>query len=228
MCIFVLNCKTKKMDKEILIKSLKKNTLNMFSDLWYENTANDIMFESSEKQNGYVYFVKFKNSNAVKIGKTFNILSRLNALKNGSGDDLCLLGYIYNDNYSKLELESHSFFKSERISGEWFNLSVDEVIEYIEKIGGVVANSLIGKKLNISDGVLISSDESINIEDSLYTIFDSLERDVKLTNDIVINMIPKNIKYSKKMITLKLKKYAEIKNIKYFSGNSKGRWFMLS
>jgi hypothetical protein len=218
------------MNKELLIKSLRKNTLNMFGDLWYENTANDIMFESSEKQNGYVYFVKFKNSKAVKIGKTFNILSRLNALKNGSGDDLCLLGYIYCDDYQKMELKSHDLFKYKRVSGEWFNISVDEAIEYIISLNGVVANSIVGKKLNISDGVLLSSDYFSNIEDNLNVIFDSLERGVKLTTDVVIDKISKDEinNYSKKMITLKLKKYAEIKNIKYFSGKSNNiRWFIL-
>lgn len=225
------------MNKEILIRVLKKHTMGMFAENWYENTVNEMFNESNKKNKGYVYFVKFKSSNAIKIGKSFDVIKRVNELRNGHQDDMILLGYIYSEDYGKLENESHKKFNEKRISGEWFNVSLIDVIDYIKSLNGIVVNSYVGKKLIVVDGALLSTHKIIegaiksNEDLILFDIFNSLDRGVRLTKDAIIERLPiemaKNI--SKKRITSSLRKYAQIKEIKYFDGNSNGmRWFMLS
>ena len=75
-----------------------------------------------------VYFVYDKGTKYTKIGKTININNRLKDLS-VSNINLRLV-YITDKNN---ELFYHKKFKNKRISGEWFNLSVDDYKSVFDK-----------------------------------------------------------------------------------------------
>ncbi len=222
------------MEREKLINAMAKHTFNMFADKWYENVVDNILREIEMKEKaGYVYFIKYYASNSIKIGKSINILNRLSQLKTGFSDDIFLIGYIYTQDYNDLEKTLHNKYINSRVSGEWFDIDVSLCLDTINKHNGIVVNSKYDKKLLIDDGILISCSnikkEGALKDSILIGIFNNLEKDVKYTTNHILDLIPDVLKdnYTKKRITLSLKKYAEKRNYKYFSGNSNSqRWFM--
>ncbi len=79
----------------------------------------------------------------MKIGHTTNsIRSRLSALQTGAPFDLTCHNYIETSGGLALQIEGaiHRLLYKRRIRGEWFNMSVDEIIpvakEAIFIIGG--------------------------------------------------------------------------------------------
>jgi hypothetical protein len=223
------------MQRTDLIKSMKKHTFNMFPDEWYNNVVNGV-FEDLENKStfGYVYFIKYQSTDAIKIGMSTNIINRLNNIKTSNTDKMFLIGYIYTEQYNSLERTLHKQYKENRLTGEWFNLNINQVINAIRENNGHVVNCLFDKKLIIEDGVVVScGDEKINaICNDLYLsdLFDTIEKGVRHNIGSVLGLIPteKQEDYSKKKITTSIKKYASQNGLKYFSGNSNGmRWFML-
>jgi hypothetical protein len=70
------------MEKQIIIKCLRERTFHLFGDNWYEETAtllyNDLY---KKKGSGYVYFIKFSNSNLLKLESRLMLLVGLNQYK---------------------------------------------------------------------------------------------------------------------------------------------------
>jgi hypothetical protein len=62
-----------------------------------------------------------------KIGKTIHLSKRLRELQSANGHELTLVGSINCKHYSKLELDLHTKYKAQRIRGEWFTLSEQDV-----------------------------------------------------------------------------------------------------
>lgn len=85
--------------------------------------------QAKGKQSGsYVYFLLAPEVNAVKIGKTKNLLQRLQALQTGCPVRLSLLGWV--PGYSVEEKVLHSYFDELWLLGEWFRHS-DPLTQYI-------------------------------------------------------------------------------------------------
>lgn len=107
-----------------VIKILKKNTMNLFNDEWYEQTASEILNNKEIDKDGYVYFVKNgEKSKHVKIGCTSDILKRLTSFKTVFHNGVYLIGFIKTKNYLNLEREIHLEFEEKRSSGEFFKLN---------------------------------------------------------------------------------------------------------
>lgn len=70
------------------------------------------------RKDGGVYFLR--SGEAVKIGYTTNIVSRMASLKTGSADDTELLLVV--PGTEQTERYFHQHFKSHRLRGEWFML----------------------------------------------------------------------------------------------------------
>ncbi len=64
-------------------------------------------------------------NNLTKIGKSSNVDKRLNALKNQFNNKLILIGFLNTD----IETKLHLFFSEKRNFGEWFSLSIDDVLD---------------------------------------------------------------------------------------------------
>lgn len=133
------------MKKENYIKILKEKTINMFSDDWYNDVSNSLLNVNLETF-GYVYFIKNNKSIDVKIGISNNINDRVKSYRTAFSGEVLLIGYIYCENYKKLEKDIHKLFDNKRISGEWFNLSLNEIKELLIKYNGTFINSEFTKK----------------------------------------------------------------------------------
>ena len=105
---------------------LKLKTLNLFNEVWYEETVSDLL-SSSLNTGGYVYFVRPKKGDSVKVGFSSDVIGRLRSLKTALDSSIILIGYIHSIDYKTIEKEMHSFFEKRRISGEWFKISKGEI-----------------------------------------------------------------------------------------------------
>lgn len=77
------------------------------------------------KQKGFVYFIQ-NESGLIKIGRSKNPINRLANIK------LCcnnpkLLHKVLVTNNILAEIKLHEFFKSKKVYGEWFNISVQDI-----------------------------------------------------------------------------------------------------
>ena len=65
----------------------------------------------------------------VKIGISKHIEKRIRQLQTGSPQELKLMGQIKSKNDRDLEAELHKKYSANRLHGEWFLLSVSDVLE---------------------------------------------------------------------------------------------------
>ena len=77
----------------------------------------------------FVYLIS--DSNNYKIGSTHNLEQRLTQLQTANPNKLIIIESIRSFNYKKLEKLLHYRFKSKRVNGEWFNLTENEVANFI-------------------------------------------------------------------------------------------------
>lgn len=103
-------------DEEIILE-MKNQTINK---------------KPKKQENGYVYFIE-SDSGYIKIGKTFNLKTRMKSLKNASPHNLKLLCYIKSDEYSELEMIFHKKFSEKRVNGEWFDIKIDNVLNFAKR-----------------------------------------------------------------------------------------------
>lgn len=75
------------------------------------------------QKDSYVYFILDKLNNAIKIGYTTNLETRLMSLRSMNINKLELIYAVEGD--VKLELSLHERFSKDRIKNEWFNYSDD-------------------------------------------------------------------------------------------------------
>lgn len=76
-----------------------------------------------------VYFIA--QNNMVKIGYSKDVKKRIKSLKTASPYPLILLGYIEGDKQKEREL--HNQFIDYKQSGEWFKLSDDKILNFINQ-----------------------------------------------------------------------------------------------
>lgn len=115
----------------------------------------------SNEKNGYVYFLKHNGLTPIKIGCTvgYSPMSRINSYSTYSPYGIELLGYIKTENPLELEKTIHYNFINNRINGEWFELSINIVSDFIYNFN----------KINNKDYSLINDKEK-TIKDFLNTL----------------------------------------------------------
>lgn len=97
--------------------------------------------------NSYIYIISFEDpaqrrlTPYAKIGKTYDIRSRLIDLQIGSPFRLKVFGYFESDNPDKSERYLHKSLKKYNVSGEWFLIS-NEMIEIIQTRFYLAENNL--------------------------------------------------------------------------------------
>jgi len=88
---------------------------------------------NKEKKNiGYVYLIKCNKY--YKIGKTFDINERFNAIKAGIPYRVYLWHYEVVHNMHAVESTLHRIYKTKRIKGEWFKLNDLDVFNVIREL----------------------------------------------------------------------------------------------
>lgn len=83
---------------------------------------------------GYVYFAQCRPADGflgpIKISATKNLAAHLQALVANNPFPVYLLGWITVDDPEKLERQLHTQFASQRIKGDWFQVT-DELVDLI-------------------------------------------------------------------------------------------------
>lgn len=79
---------------------------------------------------GFLYLIRYADSNQFKIGLSANPSKRLEQLQTSTPNILHLVHTIKVDDMVGSELFFHLKYQSKRIRGEWFELSEDEVKEF--------------------------------------------------------------------------------------------------
>ncbi len=76
---------------------------------------------------GYVYLLKHGSRNEYKIGRTNNQLRREGEIRLELPEEIKPIHYIETDDPAGIEHYWHSRFKSKRMKGEWFTLTLSDV-----------------------------------------------------------------------------------------------------
>jgi len=84
------------------------------------------------KRPGYVYLIQ-SPTNAYKIGRTINPADRIHTFSVKLPFEVEYLAVIPTDDMHQLETNLHARFADQRIDGEWFDLS-DEDVAYIKSL----------------------------------------------------------------------------------------------
>lgn len=87
----------------------------------------------STPQKGYVYLLKFEGKNSYKIGKTINLEARITQFEIKLPFETQLICAIPSDDITVLEAQLHERFAQQRINGEWFKLTANDV-KYIQRL----------------------------------------------------------------------------------------------
>lgn len=152
-----------------------------------------VFYLMKNNKNGYVYFIKHKGLNPIKIGSTISYTpyNRISNYNTYSPYGIELLGYIESDNAIELESKLLKYFVDKRLNGEWFDISINDIQSIIEiyKINGInfLENNSYNNKLK---KFLNSMPKKIYNKDLLifYNDFFKTKKDIK--------SILKEIKYS--------------------------------
>lgn len=81
---------------------------------------------------GYIYLINELGTNNYKIGVTKgNIEKRKKPLQTGNSDELFLTRKFQTENPYKLEKFLHRYYHKEHKNGEWFILSDEQVLDFI-------------------------------------------------------------------------------------------------
>jgi len=96
-----------------------------------------------ENKKGCVYFFKHKGLDPIKIGYSTNEspIDRFESFKTYAPYGALLIGFIKSIDAKKLETLLHRKYKNQRLDGEWFNLTIEQVVSEIN-------NHLIDDQIN--------------------------------------------------------------------------------
>lgn len=218
---FIATFDTYKKHKMKKIESiLREKTCEMFSEKWYDDVCSSIEKHLTEDSSGYVYFVKSNITGLVKIGMAKNIMTRLCSLRQSNGS-LSLLGFLYGEDYKKIEKEIHCMFSLERSYGEWFDLPLESCLSEIKNRKGVVVDLLFKPSMFIQDGEITRYTGEVSQKDILENaVFKYLSENISIGDVYDSNKLFKEIsidKLSQKKMTILIMKYARDNDLQYNS-----------
>lgn len=170
---------------------LRERTMDLFSDKWYNETI--MLMIKEQKKDGYVYFIKNgQSSKNIKIGATYNLTNRVKSYKTSFEKGVFVVGYVKTDNPFLLEKEIHSYLKESNTRGEFFNISLSDLINIKEMYDLVIKNNY----LNNEDVFKLENNSLFNDLDlDLIDLVKNLENNKKYTTKNLVNFY--NEKYKK-------------------------------
>lgn len=84
--------------------------------------------------NVYLISSELDGKNLYKIGFTRReIQVRINEFKTGNASPFILVDSFQSKWGTKIEAHLHKFYRSKKISGEWFDLTEDDVLQFRER-----------------------------------------------------------------------------------------------
>ena len=82
---------------------------------------------------GNIYLIlEFSDYDFYKIGVSQNIHKRRKKLQTGNPEDLIVIKTFKSKNPFKLEKMLHMCYSKNRVNGEWFKLSMEEVKDFLQ------------------------------------------------------------------------------------------------
>lgn len=113
----------------IAFQKMKTAMLNMFT----AKVLDDVLPQNN-KLRQYIYVIKNPLNETVKIGVAQDVDKRIRQLQTGAGIELELIyKSIICSNAFAIERDVHEYFKEYRTFGEWFKISPEVVIDFLEK-----------------------------------------------------------------------------------------------
>ena len=146
-----------------------------------------------------VYVMFNPDNNRVKIGVSGSPKVRVNQLRHQSGSAIEIkYETVYIVNYSEIENKAHKHFAKHRYLGEWFNISVNDAIDYLKSADIEISEVMslrdegcsvreISKKIKASVGSVQSEVKS----------FESNENDIMFNGKSLSQLVKENKKKRK-------------------------------
>jgi len=101
-------------------------------------------------EKGYIYFLKAKDRDLFKIGRTFkNPQSRLKQLATGCPYELELFRFFESVDSKVGEKNVHEHFEQYQTTGEWFEVSEEAVLDYIRSLDEITDVALENKNFKV-------------------------------------------------------------------------------
>jgi len=109
----------------------------------------------------YIYIFYVKETNEYKIGYTSNMKQRKGQIQTGNSREIIIIQSYPCINYREIEKQIHDHYKNNRMIGEWFHFTNDQLEE---------CKIIISKYINKIDGVTTEDDNSsfCSISNSYY------------------------------------------------------------
>lgn len=96
----------------------------------------------------FVYILQSLEDGYYKIGVSKNPTKRIETLQTGNPSTLKLIETYQSDNARKIEKRLHRLYKYAKKEGEWFDLGVENEVDFIEKCEIIDKNINFLKKNN--------------------------------------------------------------------------------
>lgn len=95
-----------------------------------KETSKDYVFVNPK-----VIYVLLAEDNTVKVGITSNFAKRLSSIQSGSGKRITECYFTdFCSNAIEIETKIKSYFKEDKILGEWFKCSYKKMVEYLKEV----------------------------------------------------------------------------------------------
>ena len=79
----------------------------------------------------HLYFIHEANWNNCKIGYTVNIKQRRQNLQTGNPNELIVTACVPVYDGKTSETVAHDFFEKSKIRGEWYNITPEQIIDFV-------------------------------------------------------------------------------------------------
>ena len=172
---------------EDIERILRERTDNEYLDQWYNE--NTMLMRNEQKKDGYVYFIKNgQSSKNIKIGATYDLTNRVKSYKTSFEKGVFVVGYVKTDNPFLLEKEINSYLKESNTRGEFFNVSLIDLINIKEMYDLVIKNNY----LNNEDVFKLEKNSLFNgIDFDLIDMVKNLENNKKYTAKNLLRILNK-------------------------------------
>ncbi|MHA2183072.1 MAG: GIY-YIG nuclease family protein [Promethearchaeota archaeon] len=95
----------------------------------------------------HIYLIQSTETGRYKIGVSKNPHKRIKQLQTGSSEELNLINSFESEYYNKIEKGLHSTYSHLSVIGEWFNLTLNEEVSFINKCEKIEGDIKILKEL---------------------------------------------------------------------------------
>jgi hypothetical protein len=189
------------------------------------------------KEKGCVYFFKHIGLSPIKIGYSENEspINRFNQFKTYAPFGAELIGFIITEKSKELETKLHNKYYRDRIKGEWFEISKEEVYKIISFYSNLedieeMNNFQIAwaeAKLNIDISKTLINNNNNDYFNKLILFINNISKDEKIYNVVLQNKYNKYFKTNRNIKSILID--LDLNGISISKGKDhKGRFLILT